>query len=256
MAERTSYAPGTPSFVDVTVPDTSKAAAFYGRLFGWNADMSDDPEAGGFGMFMLRGKSVGGLSPLPDPQVPPHWKVYVTVEDVDKTSELVPSNGGTVMVPPMDVMDAGRMAIYQDCCGSMVAAWHPNQTAGVELVNEPGSFTWNELATADMAKSRAFYTSVFGWDIDEENSDDGTIFAVNGNIICGAHTAGEGEFPAWSIWFAVEDCDAATALATEAGGTVLMPPNDMDFGRGAVVADDQGAVFGLGAVNEDQIPQT
>jgi predicted enzyme related to lactoylglutathione lyase len=29
-----------------------------------------------------------------------------------------------------------------------------------------------------------------------------------------------------------------------------MPPADLDFGRGAVVADPQGAVFGIGAVND------
>ena len=68
-------------------------------------------------------------------------------------------------------------------------------------------------------------------------------------MVCGAHKAGDGEFPAWSVWFAVEDCDASTAKAVELGGSVMMPPNDMDFGRGAVVADPQGAVFGLAAVD-------
>ena len=40
------------------------------------------------------------------------------------------------------------------------------------------------------------------------------------------------------------------AKVTELGGSVMMPPNDMDFGRGAVVADPQGAVFGIAAINE------
>jgi len=29
-----------------------------------------------------------------------------------------------------------------------------------------------------------------------------------------------------------------------------MPPNDMDFGRGAMIADPHGAVFGIAAVRD------
>ena len=35
MAERTSYAPGSPSWVDLTVPDLEAALTFYGGLLGW-----------------------------------------------------------------------------------------------------------------------------------------------------------------------------------------------------------------------------
>ena len=38
MSERTSYAPGTPSWVDMGSPDPAAAAAFYGALFGWTVD--------------------------------------------------------------------------------------------------------------------------------------------------------------------------------------------------------------------------
>jgi predicted enzyme related to lactoylglutathione lyase len=80
------------------------------------------------------------------------------------------------------------------------------------------------------------------------SSDNSAIFTVDGNIVCGAHVAGEGEFPAWSAWFGVEDCDASAARAAELGGSVLMPPNDMESGRAAVIADPQGAAFGIAAM--------
>ena len=51
------------------------------------------------------------------------------------------------------------------------------------------------------------------------------------------------------MWFSVPDCDASAAQVTDLGGSVLMPPADMDFGRGSVVADPQGAVFGIGTMN-------
>jgi predicted enzyme related to lactoylglutathione lyase len=249
MAERTAYEPGTPSWVDLGSPDAAAAAAFYGALFGWTAEMDPRPEAGGYGMFSLKGKNVAGLGPQADPSRPPYWTVYVTVADVDETVQKAGAAGGSVVAGPIDVFDAGRMAVLQDSVGSFVSIWQPGAHIGAQLVNEPGTFTWNELATTDLTAARDFYQSVFGWGIDTEASgDQGTIFTVGGRMVCGVHMAGEGEFPAWSVWFAVEDCDATATRTGDLGGSVLMPPSDMGFGRGAVVADPQGAVFGIGAM--------
>ena len=249
MTERSAYAPGTPSWVDLGSPDTAASAAFYGNLFGWTAAIDPRPEAGGYGMFTLRDLNVAGLGPQMNPDLPPYWTVYVTVADADATSAAATANGATVVAGPMDVFDAGRMAVFHDPVGSFVSVWQPNEHIGAQLVNEPGTFTWNELATTDLDAATAFYTTVFGWGIDPDaGADTAKIFTVDGDMVCGAHAAGEGEFPAWSVWFSVEDCDAAAARATELGGSVLVPPNDMDFGRGAVIADPQGAVLGIGAM--------
>jgi len=252
MAERTSYSPGTPSWVDLGSPDPQAAAAFYGGLFGWTAEMDPRPDAGGYGMFTLRGKHVAGLGPQMNTNMPPFWSVYVTVADADEALAKAAAAGGTVVMGPMDVFDAGRMGIVQDSVGSFVSIWQPGQHIGAELVNEAGTFAWNELATTDVAAAKEFYQSVFGWGLDAgASSDSAAIFAVDGKVVCGAHLAGEGEFPAWSVWFAVDDCDASAARVGELGGSILMPPNDMDFGRGAVVADPQGAVLGIGAMNAE-----
>jgi len=249
MPERTEYVPGTPSWIDLGSPDTQASAAFYGGLFGWKADIDPRPEAGGYGMFSLGGKNVAGLGPKMNPDMPTVWTVYITVADADDTLAKATAAGGTVIMPAMDVLDAGRMAVIQDAVGSFVSIWQPNQHGGAELVNEPGTFTWNELATTDLPAARDFYQAVFGWGLEAAaSSENGAIFTVAGTVTCGAHKAGPGEFPAWSVWFAVEDCDKAAELATELGGSILMPPNNMDFGRGAVVADPQGAVFGIGAM--------
>ena len=186
-------------------PDPAASAEFYRSFFGWTVDFDERPEAGGYAVATLRGKSVAGLGPTKTP------------------------------------------------VGSFVSVWQPNAHIGSEIVGEPGTFVWNELATTDVAAASDFYTTVFGWGLDETQSDDARAFTVGGEMVCGAHAAGEGEFPAWSIWFAVPDCDASTAKAVELGATVLMPPNDMDFGRGAVVADPQGAVFGMAVVTDGAI---
>jgi predicted enzyme related to lactoylglutathione lyase len=254
MPERTEYPAGTPSWVDLGSPNAEEAAAFYGTIFGWSAEMDPRPEAGGYGMFTLRGKNVAGLGPQMNPDHPPFWNVYVSVTDAADTLAKAVGAGGEAVMGPMDVFDAGTMGIVKDSAGSFISIWQPGEHIGAELVNEPGTFGWNELATKDLAKARDFYQSVFGWGVDDNASGEGAaIFTVDGRIVCGAHAAGEGEFPAWSVWFSAEDCDASVAKVAELGGKVLMPPNDMDFGRGAVVADPHGAAFGIATPKPDVV---
>lgn len=247
MSEKTEYAAGTPSWVDLGTPDTQAAAAFYGGLFGWTADMDPRPEAGGYGMFTLQGRNVAGIGPQMNKDLPPYWTTYVTVEDANETLTKVKEAGGNVIMGPMEVFDAGTMGILQDPNGAFISIWQPRAHIGAQLVNQPNTFAWCELATTDLAAARDFYQSVFGWGLEPHaSSDRAAIFTVGGRVTCGAHTAGPGEFPAWSVWFAVDDCDAAAARAAQIGGSVIMPPTDMDFGRGAVLADPHGAVFGIG----------
>jgi len=54
------------------------------------------------------------------------------------------------------------------------------------------------------------------------------------------------EVPAhWSVYFAVEDTDAAVAKVNTLGGSTGRPAWDTPYGRMAVVADDHGAPFSL-----------
>ena len=249
MAKRTSYAPGTPCWVDVSTPDTRTAVEFYGGLFGWEAEIDPRPEAGGYGMFKLNGALVAGVGLQMNPG-PPFWAVWVSVADLEKTVELATTNGAKVVAGPMDVLDSGRAAVIQDSLGTYISIWQPQAHMGAELVNEPGSFAWNELATPDLPQSTEFYTSVFGWGTAEgQQGGNAVVFTVDGNMVCGAHAAGEGEQPAWSVWFSVEDCDRSAATVEKLGGKVIVPPSEMGFGRGSVVADPQGAVFGIGAAS-------
>src|ERR1700722_15668188 len=76
MADRTKYAAGTFSWTDLTTPDQDGAKAFYGGLFGWEADdipMGDDGAV--YSMMMLGGKRAAAISPQPPQQAgaPPIW---------------------------------------------------------------------------------------------------------------------------------------------------------------------------------------
>lgn len=161
MPEVAHYEHGVPSWVDIGTPDPAAALRFYAGLFGWEGqDMGE--EAGHYTIVSKAGKMVAAISPAQDPG-PPRWTTYVNVDDIDAVAAKVEAAGGTVVVAPMDVMTVGRMAIFADPTGAVIAAWQPRDHLGAQVVNEPGTFTWSELATSDLDRSRAFYADVFGW---------------------------------------------------------------------------------------------
>ncbi len=249
MPERTSYAPGTPNWVDIGT-DVDAAAAFYSALFGWSL-VSAGPDAGGYGFFTnAAGKLIAGIGPQQSPG-PPFWSHYVSVVDIDETTARVEAAGGTVVVPPMDVMEAGRMAVFQDAEGAYFSGWQPLGTIGCEVVSEPGAFCWSELDTRDPESAKAFYPAVFGWDFETSEGEDMpyTEWKLDGESIAGMMDM-PAEVPAespamWLIYFAVDDTEAAVARAVDLGGSVLAQPMDTPFGRFAVLADPQDAFFAV-----------
>ena len=121
------YDDGVPSWVDMGSPDLAEARAFYGGLLGWDCP-EGPPEAGGYSVCELRGKTVAGLGPQMNPDFPAAWLTYVNVDSADDTIAKVKANGGAVFVEPMDVMDVGRMAIFADPAGAVLGLWQPGVT--------------------------------------------------------------------------------------------------------------------------------
>lgn len=251
MPDRTEYAQGEFSWADLTTTDVEAAGTFYSTLFGWTPEPIAIPEAGGYTMLSLGGKLVGALSPaMPGDPSPPHWTVYVNVDDADKTTELVQAAGGTVLMGVMDVFTSGRMAIFADAQGAAFAVWQPQDHTGAQVTDENGALTWFELMTDDTTGAQAFYGSVFGWG--SETSDGGgmpyTEFKLADRSIAGMMAKQPGmEMPsAWMPYFQVADPDKIAAEAKALGGAVYAGPADIPSGgRFAVLADPQGAAFGI-----------
>jgi predicted enzyme related to lactoylglutathione lyase len=119
------------------------------------------------------------------------------------------------------------------------------------VANEPGSVTWNENMSRNYEGNKAFYHEVFGYDYGDISAD-GMQYAtldLDGRQAGGIGAIGPeqpAETPAyWLPYFGVADTDAAVAKIAELGGRAVAPPFDTPYGRMAVVADDQGAVFAV-----------
>jgi predicted enzyme related to lactoylglutathione lyase len=245
MTEITEHAPGTPSWADIGSPDIAASSAFYSGLFGWTGEDLGE-EAGHYTMCSLRGKAVAAIGPAMNPG-PPTWSTYFTVDDADATSKLIADAGGTIVVDPMDVMDAGRMAVAQDSTGGFFSIWQPRAHIGAQIVNEPGTLCWNELNTRDVEGALTFYERVFGFTT--KRSAEYNEFGLGGRSVAGCMTMPAGvpaEVPShWLVYFAVDDTDAAAARAAELGGTAMPAIDVPDVGRFAVLMDPLGAVFAV-----------
>ena len=255
MVRRTEYEPGTPSWADLASPDPDASRAFYGALFGWTAEASPEPEAHGYTVFMRGDAAAAGLGPVFG-DIPPHWNIYVTVADVDEAVAAAATAGGQVMLEPMDVFDAGRMAIIADPGGAALSLWEPRNHIGAGVTMEPNAMCWQELNTRNPDAAKDFYGTLFGWDARQVGGPgfDYTELLLGETGVAGMIAMDE-NWPAevpdhWMLYFTVTDCDVAAARVTELGGEVCVPPTDIPPGRFAVVNDPHGAVFSIIALND------
>lgn len=246
--------PGAPAWVDLgTTAGTTTAAQFYCGLFGWSVVARHRPleDQVGYWIFQQGGKDVGGLAPAREAT----WTVYMCVTDVDAMAQAVTDNGGAVLVEPMTVVDAGRMAVCADPSGASFVLWQPDQDRGVDVVDETDSFTWHHLASRDVEAAKRFYGAVFGWEAKTTRSADGASYTEFFHPGTERSVAGMVEMnerwhedvrPQWMIHFAVTDTDRTAARAAELGGMVSVTPFDLpNVGRIAVLNDPESAVFSV-----------
>lgn len=257
------FAPGSPCWLDLGVPDGKLASRFYGAVLGWELEPFGDEAEGvddSFGLFQKDGKVVAALGPLTDEDAKPAWTIYFQTPNAEVATETVARLGGTVRVPPSELDGAGTMAQVVDSLGGEFALWQPGETAGFEAGGSDGSLCWVELLTTDADEARAFYGGLFGWQTQEvAMPEDGGAYVlltaeglpeerVHGGLMAASPEmlAASGGRPFWHPVFAVSDCDVAVARVTESGGVVQMGPDDAEgIGRIAACADPFGADFVL-----------
>ena len=253
---------GLIGWVDLSTSDVPAAKTFYTELFDWTYTDLPTPMGVDYTQFYRDGLLVAGAGPLP-PDVaaagmPSMWNSYVLVADVDAVMVKVAAAGGTVLMPGMDVMDQGRMAMLADPSGAPIGLWQPKAHQGAEVFNIPGALTWNELQTRGLAAAEPFYTEVFGWAW-EAGPDPGYDIAMlasksgEDKANAGALTMPPGvpqDAPNfWMVYFAVTDAAVTVASALTLGGKELYPLMTMGSMTFGGIVDPTGAVFSVASVS-------
>jgi uncharacterized protein len=258
MSERTDYAPGEFCWVDLATTDVEGAKDFYAELLGVEAQDAPGPAeaTGGYGFFMQGGKMVAGIGPVQSDEGHSAWASYIRVEDADETAEKAKSAGGTVFFGPADLPnDSGRVAMLRDSEGAFIGIVEQRNHPGAQLVNEPGSWTWNNLMTRDIEGAKQFYGEVFGWTAEhnEEAPPNIEMWQVDGQRwpegmggLMGITDDLPADMPAhWQVYFVVDNADDAIKRAESRGAKLAFGPIDVPVARMATLVDPQGAVVSI-----------
>ena len=253
MAETRTSVANRPAWIELSTPDPAGSRDFYSRLFGWNIDVQQDPQYGGYGMARVGGQDVAGIGPQMQPE-PTNWRLYIGTTDIDQLAEKVKSAGGTVVAPPFDVGDQGRMAVFQDPAGTFISGWQAAQMRTFRS-GESNTYGWAELQAHGIERATPFYKEVFGWSTKMspmgEGQPDYTEYQIEGqSILGGMESMAPPAVPSfWQIYFNVDDVDQANQKAIDLGAKSITAPSDYPGGRSAILADPQGGAFGLLKVN-------
>ena len=254
MANVDKHPAGSFCWIELATTDQNAAKTFYMSLFGWS--VIDTPMGPGndYSIFQLHGRASAAAYTLQKDQlargVPVHWNLYVAVDSADQSAAKAAQAGASIIMPPFDVPDAGRMSVIHDPTGALFCVWQPGQVPGLGVVGENGALCWADLGTPDPDRAKKFYSTLFSWHITTAPNDpSGYLHIKNGeNFIGGIPPASSDSKtpPAWLIYFMVADVAATAAKAAQSGGKTLMPPQTMPgVGTWAIIADPQGGVFAV-----------
>ena len=251
-----SLAAGKLCWVELAAAQAGAARDFYCALFGWTpheeAVHLSDTRKLGYTLWQRAGEEVAGMYELLAEQrangMQPQWLPYVSVDDIEAASALGRTLSGAVLAQPLDVMEAGRMAILRDPAGARIGLWEARALQGFSPSALPGTPCSLELATHELTATRRFYQELFGWRSDGAGADaSGGVLVKAGRPVATLRPRrpSDAEGAGWTIMFAVADCEEACERIAALGGRVVSSAGAGAFRGPALAEDPQGAAFGV-----------
>ncbi|MGP0223336.1 VOC family protein [Paenarthrobacter sp. NCHU4564] len=119
---------------------------------------------------------------------------------------------------------------------------------------QQGTPCWVDLSSTEIEVSKAFYSDLFGWELDGMEIGPGLTYymaKLKGRYVAGMMQqlpdAPEGMPSYWANYLAVYSVDQAAERAVAAGGTIVFPPDEVPNGSGRMffAADPTGAQIGF-----------
>jgi uncharacterized protein len=248
---------GTPIWYELLTDDHAASKTFYDHVIGWTLGPKPDNSPMDYRMIQTAdGSMVGGVMQLTDEMkaggAKPTWLFYIGVDDVDASHAKLLAAGGTSLMAPFDIPEAGRAAFVTDPQGNPFYIMRGNSPENSTAFDRMGmgKCNWNELTTTDQAAGNQFYADVFGWAYPDKmtmpgDMGDYVFVDVAGQRIGATMKAPPGAPTGWRFYFRTPDIDATAKKVAEAGGTVMMGPQEVPGGDRIIVATDTaGVVFG------------
>jgi predicted enzyme related to lactoylglutathione lyase len=245
---------GKVILVELVTPDLAAAKQFYAGLFGWTFR---DIQAGGtkYAEASLDGHPVAVLIHKDVPaggRRQATWLGFISARDVDAAKKIALKRGAKVLFEPHSIPNRGREAVFADPQGAVFGVLASSTGDPPDVLAAPGEWIWSSLITRDPDTAAAFYQALFDYEVFDLPADEGVrhlMLASDNYARASANTLPANKPDAHSHWInyvRVDDAVKMTAKLVALGGRVLVEPRvDRHGGKVAVVADPQGARFGL-----------
>jgi uncharacterized glyoxalase superfamily protein PhnB len=223
---------GDVGYVSVWTPDADRAAAFYGRVLGWEFDSATHQVTNTkqrIGIYSVPGQATLFCS--------------YAVADLAGARQAIVDAGGTV--DQLEEFDFGTLCGATDPSGASFAVFQPAPGIARPELNGsgPGELSYITYQVRNASAFKSFYSGLLFWMFEPGRVDDG--WQIQGTHPM-AGIAGGSDAPVTVPMWTVADVDAAVARVREAGGTVIEEPSRQPYGRSALCTDDQGTRFYLG----------
>lgn len=239
---------GTPTWINLMVPDVERAKEFYGGLFGWT--FAAGPAETSQTLCLLDGRTAAGLMEHIAPEVTAlTWYVYLATAQLEQTLQRAVAAGAEVINDPIELPGQGTFAIVRDPGGAIIGLWQGEAGIGCTVVNEPGALVRSDLVTPDPLYAKDFYPAIFDYTTDTYDGVPGLDFTyllrADGHRIGGILGDAAAEHSEWVVCFDVVDLEAASQHVIELGGRVARADISYLYGDFAVVHDPFGTKFAL-----------
>jgi predicted enzyme related to lactoylglutathione lyase len=254
LALGTEHHPGKMVWADLVTPDLASAQSFYGSLFGWTFQQVHTGKSD-YAVVLAGGRPIGGILQRPVPtgeHRQPAWLTFLAVKDVDAAGRVALSHGAKSVSEPKTYARRGRQAVLTDPEGAVFALLASAGGDPPDDLAEPGEWIWSALLSKDPAQSAAFYQNVFGYDVFDADSDDGSehmVLSSDDYARASVNTLPAGSarrHPHWLNFIRVTGAAEAAKKAVSLGGRILVEPHDDGpGGLWAVISDPAGAPIGV-----------
>lgn len=246
------YHQGKVVWHDLLTNDVEAVKSFYGNLFGWKFSNSTDPN-GLYTTIHYNDEPIGGIVKLEQTEqnvnYASQWMEYISTQNVDAVIETARNNNCIIYREPFDIMNRGRIAIFADPRGALIAVVHSATGDPKDTEPDYNNWLWNELLTDDLDSSVKFYSELFGYETEKFKTQTGEDYLVLRDTE--KRRAGvvplpfEDVKPNWLPFIAVKDPSVIEKQVEKLGGTIILGTESVAGKNSVVISDPSGAVFAV-----------
>jgi hypothetical protein len=220
MTKFANFENAMPCWVDVMVgteEEHEALRAFLSALFDWTWQIGG-AEMGSYSLAITQDLPVLGLGIMDGA----HGTTtpYFSASDIDDAIARATEAGATVVVPPMEVVELGSMALLIDPVGASFGIWQPGTFHGFGVMHEVNAPGWFEETSEDPERATEFYLKWSGHQL--ASAGEGMTVLTNGDNWYADLAKVDGQPARWTPIYVVDSLERARDVVTRHGGAILV----------------------------------